>query len=106
MTSLALYPQVGYSALMDVVDLSKVKKLLKKTPIEVIKRLQRWIKYVETIGLLETRKIPGLHDEPLLGKWKGFRSVRLGKKWRVIYKHNKEKGINIALIEEVTPHDY
>jgi len=91
---------------MDYIDLSKVKKRLKKVPIEIIRRIQRWALYVETIGLLETRKISGLHDEPLQGKWKGFRSVRLGRKWRAIYKHKKDGSIHIAEVEEITPHDY
>ncbi len=91
---------------MDVVDLTPVKKQLKKLPIEAIRRLQRWAKYVELNGLMETRKTPGFHDEPLKGKWKGFRSVRLGLKWRAIYKHKKDGTVNIATVEEVTPHEY
>ncbi len=91
---------------MDKVDLTKVSKQLRKVPKDIIKRLQRWILYVETQGLLETRKIPGLHDEPLKGDWKGFRSVRLGKTWRVIYKYEKSGEIHIARVEEITPHEY
>lgn len=91
---------------MDYVDLSKVQKQLKKVPKSVIKRLIRWSRYVESVGLLETRKIPGLHDEPLSGEWKGYRSVRLGITWRAIYKHKKDGTIHIAHVEEITPHDY
>lgn len=91
---------------MDYADLTAVRKQLSKIPKDIVRRLQRWILYVETIGLIETRKIPGLHDEPLKGQWKGYRSVRLGKKWRAIYIHKKDGSINIAVIEEVTPHEY
>ena len=66
---------------MDIVDLTHVKRQLKRIDKGIIKRLQRWVFYVETQGLLETRKIPGFHDEPLKSKWKGYRSVRLNKKW-------------------------
>ena len=83
-----------------------MEKQLKKTPKEIIKRLQRWAIYVETTGLIETRKIPGFHDEPLKGQWKGYRSVRLGHKWRVIYKYNKNDGRNIVKLREVTAHEY
>ena len=62
--------------------------------------------YVENIDLFETRKISGCHDEPLKGKWKGYRSVRLGNKWRVIYIHNKSGRINIVKIKKVVPHEY
>lgn len=91
---------------MDIVDFSQVKKQLVKVPKEVIKRLQRWAKYVQTIGLRETRKIPGFHDEPLKGKLAGKRSVRLGIQWRVIYTLEKDGTINIVKVEEVVPHEY
>lgn len=91
---------------MDVVDLSAVRKQLRKVPKDIIKRLQRWSLYIETIGLMETRKIPGLHDEPLKGKWAGYRSIRLGLTWRAIYKSKKDGSINIVMIKEVTPHEY
>lgn len=91
---------------MDFVDLTLVFKQLRKVPKDVIKRLQRWVLYVETTGLLETRKIPGFHDEPLKGEWKGYRSVRLSRQWRVIYKHTTEGSIHIAKVEEISAHDY
>ena len=89
-----------------VVDLSAVEKQLRFIPKATIKRLQRWVIYIETTGLMETRKIPGFHDKPLKGKWKGHRSVRLGHKWRVIYEHNKNDTTNIIKLKEITPHEY
>ena len=91
---------------MDAVDFSTVKKQLKRTPKEIIKRLQRWSIYVETTGLIETRKIPGFHDEPLTGHWKGCRSVRLGHKWRIIYKYYKGEKVSIVKLRKVTAHEY
>lgn len=91
---------------MDIIDLSLVKKSLVKVPKDIIRRLQRWIKFIESIGLIETRKIPGFHDEPLKGDRKGQRSVRLNKQWRVIYTMEINGSINIIKIEEITPHDY
>ena len=38
------------------------------------------------------------------GEWKGFRSSRLGKKWRVIYLMAKEQCE--VFVVEVNPHDY
>ena len=61
---------------------------------------------METTGLTEARKIPGFHDEPLKGRWRGYRSVRLGRKWRIIYKYNKNNGENIVKLREVTVHEY
>ena len=91
---------------MDIVDFSDVEKQLKKTPKDIIKRLQRWAMYIETIGLIETRKIQGFHDKPLKGEWKGFRSVRLGHKWRLIYTYNKSHVISIVNVKEVMAHEY
>ena len=91
---------------MDSVDLTLVQKQLKKVPKNIIKRLQRWVIYVETMGLLNTRKIPGIHDKPLKGKWKGYRSIKLNRSWRVIYKHNKNGKLHIAVVEEIINHEY
>ena len=91
---------------MDVVDFTEVKKQLKKVPKDIIKRLQRWALLIETIGLLETRKIFGFHDELLKGEWKGYRSARLGRKWRAIYKHKKNGSVYIIKLKEVTAHEY
>ena len=91
---------------MSVIDFSLIRRQLKKIPKDIIKRLQRWAMYVENTGLIETRKIPGFHDELLTGKWKGYRSVRLGHKWRLIYKHDKNGKINIIKIKKVVPHEY
>lgn len=91
---------------MDIIDFSLIRNQLKRIPKDIIKRLQRWAMYVESTGLTETRKIPGFRDELLKGKWKGHRSARLGHKWRVIYKHNKNGKINIIKIKKVVPHEY
>jgi toxin HigB-1 len=56
--------------------------------------------------LVETRKSPGWHDEPLLGKRKGQRSIRLNKQWRAIYVIKDDGAIEFVEIIEVTPHDY
>lgn len=91
---------------MCLAGLSLVKKALSKVPKDIIRRLQRWIKFVETVGLPGTRKIPGFHDEPLKGDRRGQRSVRLNKQWRVIYRIEVNGDINVVRIEEISPHDY
>ncbi len=91
---------------MDVVDFSYVQKQLKKAPKSIIRRLQRWAMAVENAGLMSARKIPGWHDELLKGSWRGFRSVRLGHKWRAIYKQKKSSSGYIVELKEVMPHEY
>lgn len=82
-------------------------KELDKAPSQVQIKYIAWVKLVEKTGLMETRKIKGFHDEPLVGDRKGQRSIRLNKQWRAIYVIKNEQ-IEIQFIEvlEVTPHDY
>lgn len=75
-----------------------------KLPMFVIEALQVWVNEVSESGLLEVRKIPGYHDEPLKGKRIGQRSVRLNRFYRLIYLE-LEKVIEILIIE-VHKHDY
>ena len=82
-----------------------VKKNLHKIPLPIKKKLFTWVAAVEEKGLVEVRKIPGYHDEPLKGNRLGQRSIRLNKQWRAIYRVINQK-IEFVLIEEVTPHDY
>ncbi|NND61347.1 MAG: type II toxin-antitoxin system mRNA interferase toxin, RelE/StbE family [Gammaproteobacteria bacterium] len=50
------------------------------------------------------RRIKGLNDESLRGEWKGHRSSRPNKQYRVIYKVREEEVI--VLVVDVTAHDY
>jgi len=63
-----------------------------------------WIELVEMVGLREVRKKPGFHDEPLKGKRKGQRSVRLNVGYRLIYRELRGE-VEILLLE-VTKHEY
>ncbi len=52
------------------------------------------------------RKIPGFHDEPLKGKRKGERSIRLSRSYRAVYTTDAAANMEIVTVEEVTKHDY
>lgn len=92
--------------MIEKVLLEKVCKQLKKLPIHIVRNLQRWALQVETLGILEVRKILGYHDEPLSGNWKGYRSVRLSKAYRAFYIEVEDKGIKVISVEEVNKHEY
>lgn len=77
-----------------------------KCPKHVKAALLDWIVAVETIGLINARKIPGYHDEPLKGDREGQRSARLNRLWRVIYTEIENATLVIVRIEEVIPHAY
>ena len=83
-----------------------MEKQLLKIPNYVKEALLLWAKTIELIGLFETRKISGYHDEPLLGKRKRQRSVRLNKFYRAIYIIGKDSEITLISVIEVNKHDY
>ncbi|MFN7311098.1 MAG: hypothetical protein ACK5T0_06985 [Vampirovibrionales bacterium] len=90
---------------MTIIHVSKkARKQLEKAPQIVKLNFNDWYSRVLQDGLIETRKIKGYHDEPLQGKRKGERSIRLNKQWRAIY--IEINGIIEVEISEVTPHDY
>jgi toxin HigB-1 len=81
-------------------------KALGQTPLHIQEKFRAWLVAVNKAGLMETRKSPGWHDEPLHGQRKGQRSIRLNKQWRAIYVIKDDGLIEFVEIIEVTPHDY
>jgi addiction module RelE/StbE family toxin len=77
---------------------------LPKIPSEVLKRYEKWKDIVTISGPEGLRLIKGFHDESLRGQWRGFRSSRLGKQYRIIYKIENKK-LYVKVIN-ITPHDY
>ena len=57
-------------------------------------------------GLEQTRKQPGFHDEPLKGRRKGQRSVRLSRAYRAVYEFRRDGSVEFISVEEVSKHDY
>jgi len=71
-----------------------------------VDKLLAWVLWIEREGIEEVRKIPGFHDEPLKGKRRGRRSIRLSRAYRAIYRVAESGGLEIVLVEEVTKHGY
>jgi proteic killer suppression protein len=82
------------------------KRDLKKVPLHIAIKLYEWIEAVAADGLNEVRKISGYHDEPLKGKRKGQRSIRLSKSYRAIYTITNEGKMEFVEVIEVNKHDY
>lgn len=82
------------------------KRDLKKVPRYIAIKLYQWVEAVTHDGLLEVRKISGYHDEPLHGKRKGQRSIRLNKAYRAIYELSTNGQMEIVEVMEVNKHDY
>jgi proteic killer suppression protein len=85
---------------------AKANRDLKKIPWPIVLKLAAWIEDVGHRGLTEVRKISGYHDEPLKGKYKGQRSIRLNSAYRAIYIINKEGVVSFVEIQKVNKHGY
>jgi proteic killer suppression protein len=68
-------------------------------------KLHLWITLVGEHGVEEVRKIPGYHDEPLLGKRVGQRSIRLSKSFRAFYRI-VNGAIEFIDVFDVNHHEY
>ena len=101
------YPCPGYDiSVIRILIGNRAKKQLRKVPVHVVAKLKLWVNVVKTDGLSEVRKLPGFHDEPLKGKRRGQRSIRLSKSYRAIYTRTAEGGLEIVVVEEVSKHEY
>jgi proteic killer suppression protein len=85
---------------------AKAKKQLKKVPEFIRTKFDYWCDLITDIGLRESRKYKGFHDEPLKGERRGQRSVRLSKAYRAIYVEIKRGEYEIVEVIEVNKHEY
>lgn len=80
-----------------------VARRLRRLPLEILKRYEKWKDIVRVSGPTGLRLIKGFHDEALRREWRGHRSSRLGLQYRVIYKVEAEEVT--VLVIDVTAHD-
>ncbi len=88
----------------EIFEHSSLVRKLPKIPKEVLKRYEKWKDIAAISGPEGLSLIKGFHDESLRGQWRGFRSSRLGKQYRIIYKIENKK-LYVKVIS-ITPHDY
>ena len=79
-------------------------KSINKVPPVIVKHYELWKRIVEQNGPSGLRAIKGFYDEVLKGEWFGYRSSRLSRQWRVLYK--VEKDVCEVYVIDVNPHDY
>ena len=82
----------------------RIDRQFRTLPLEIQKRYEKWKDILAISGPQGLRRIKGFHDEALSGQQKGYRSSRLGLKYRVIYKVRKQQ-IMVQVID-LTAHDY
>jgi mRNA-degrading endonuclease RelE of RelBE toxin-antitoxin system len=81
-----------------------VPKQIKSLPTDILKRYEKWKDIVSISGPPGLRLIKGFHDELLGGEWKGHRSSRPGKQFRVVYRIEREQ--ILVRVVSITAHDY
>jgi addiction module RelE/StbE family toxin len=88
----------------EILEHRRTWKQLDRLPLDILKRYEKWKDIVRLSGPLGLRQIKGLNDEALRGEWRGHRSSRLSRQYRVIYRIERER----VLVEvvSVTAHDY
>ena len=84
----------------------RAEKQARRLPVHVGEKLWAWIYLVAGMGLEEVRKIPGFHDEPLVGRRRGMRSIRLSRAYRAMYRVVRDGEVELVSIEEVSKHGY
>ncbi len=80
-------------------QLSKIPRLIKENFLE-------WVDRINKMGIQETRKNKGYHDEPLKGTRQGQRSVRLNRGYRAIYIQRSLGEYKILEVLEINKHRY
>lgn len=103
---LDLYAFFTYCLFMKILISKTAAKQLKKIPEHIKVKFDAWCDLLEYMGLRESRKYKGLHDEPLKGKRQGQRSVRLSKSYRAIYIELNNEEYEIIEVIEVNKHEY
>jgi addiction module RelE/StbE family toxin len=88
----------------EVLEHRRIARQLKKLPIEILKRYEKWKDIVSISGPPGLRMIRGFNDEALSGEWKGHRSSRLNEQFRVIYRIQRSL-VRVEVVS-VTVHDY
>ena len=88
----------------EVYEHRRIDRRVRRLPVEVLKRYEKWKDIVRVSGPAGLRLIKGFHDEALRGEWKDHRSSRLGLQYRMIYRIVGQE-IRVEVID-ITAHDY
>ena len=88
----------------EVYEHRRIDRRVRRLPVEVLKRYEKWKDIVRVSGPAGLRLIKGFHDEALRGEWQDHRSSRLGLQYRVIYRIVGQE-IRVEVID-ITAHDY
>jgi addiction module RelE/StbE family toxin len=91
-------------AMWTILEASAVEKELQRCPRAILEKYEQWKAIVQSGGPQALRQLRGLRDEALKGRWRDFRSSRLGLQWRVIYQVQASL-VSVAVVR-ISAHDY
>lgn len=87
-----------------ILESDDVLKAARKLKPEILRKYELWKAIVRVSGPTGLREIKGFHDEALSRKWRGHRSSRLSKQFRVLYRAEDDE-VAVYVID-VNAHDY
>lgn len=90
--------------MFEIYEHRRVVRQIRKLPMEIVKRYEKWKDIVAVSGPQGLRLIKGFNDEALAGDWKGHRSSRLSQQHRVIYRIERDR-VRVEVVS-ITAHDY
>jgi addiction module RelE/StbE family toxin len=90
--------------MLEVFEHRRVVRQLRKLPVEILKRYEKWKDIIVVSGPQGLRLIKGFKDEALIGDWKGYRSSRLGQQYRVLYQIERDQ-VRVEVVS-LAAHDY
>ena len=88
----------------EIFEHKRTARQLRRLPVEILKRYEKWKDIVSVSGPPGLRHIRGFNDEALGGDWEGHRSSRLNQQSRVIYRIERNQ-VRVEVVS-VAPHDY
>jgi addiction module RelE/StbE family toxin len=90
--------------MFEIYEHRRVVRQIRKLPIEIVKRYEKWKDIVAVSGPQGLRLIKGFNDKALAGDWKDHRSSRLSQQHRVIYRIERDQ-VRVEVVS-ITAHDY
>lgn len=89
-----------------VILTKRAKKDLARVPSHILMKFKLWVDLVSYRGLEVARITPGYNDELLKGNLKGYRSIRLSRSYRAVYRQSLEGEIELIEVIKVNKHEY
>ncbi len=90
-----------------VVEITKnAEEQMAKLPRRRVEAVYIWAESVELMGIVRVRQLAGYNDKPLLGLWRGCRSIRLNRAYRLFYFESDDASKILVTVIEVNKHEY